>query len=65
MKLEFVITDGDLKKLVLEKLADIIPGASGLRSTDLQFQVRSKQNYRVKEWETGEMRVVISKEVSV
>lgn len=55
MKAAIEITDDDIRKALCAYIHEHL----GLdpKPEEVVFQVRSKQNFRVKEWENGELRV--------
>ena len=59
MKMQIEVDETDLKKLVLAKVNTTLPEDQQLTMDSLTFQVKSKNNYRSQEWETGTMRVVV------
>ena len=59
MKIAVELTDKDIKSSALIMLQEM--GFTQLKIEDLQVQVRSKQNYNNKEFETGEFKIVVNK----
>lgn len=51
--------EADIKQLVLEDIHQRMD--VDLEVADLSFEVKSKNNYKPQEWETGAMRVRVEK----
>lgn len=58
-RISIVYSEKDLKQLVLEDLADKMPGES-FKTTDLDILVKSAQNYSA-EWETAKFKCEVNK----
>lgn len=57
VKVSFEITPKEIEFLLMEMVrAKLGPGAK-IKQEDLKILVRSKQNYRIHEWEKGELCV--------
>lgn len=65
MKYRVELTTKDLQQLVVEHIGKTMAGAPRFSPNEVKIEVRSSQNYRVKEWETGEMRAVVDVELGV
>ena len=48
----------DLRRLVLADIEERFPALS-IRIDDIKFLVKSKNNYRPQEWESGELKVTL------
>lgn len=57
MKLACVVSDVEIRNLIFEHLKSKVGEGANLKLEDIKIKVRSKQNYREKEWETGELQV--------
>jgi hypothetical protein len=66
-KLHIEIGTKDLKRLVSNYIKDLSSSVGispiDIKDEDITIQVMSNQNYKVKEWERGEFRAIIDKEV--
>jgi len=62
MEIDLKVTEEDIKEMVVNILRERL-NTTDIDVKDLKFQVRSKQNYRKQEWESGEMRVTLSKKL--
>jgi hypothetical protein len=60
MKIDIILTEQDLRHLVLEHLRTAL-GDIGLQEKDVKIEVMTKNNYRVKEWEQGAFRAHVEK----
>jgi hypothetical protein len=60
MKIEIMITEKELREMVLERLRSEL-GAAGdkLKENDIKIEVKSKQNYK-SEWESAAFRACVS-----
>lgn len=56
MRLNVELGNQEVRDMLVEKLQSLMPDMA-LDKEKIQIQVKSKQNYRVNEWETGEIRV--------
>ena len=71
MKIKIEIDTDELKKLVLRQvnsLLSVTDLGTGMdrpviEEKDVIIEVRSRQNYRDKEWERGEFRAVLEKNI--
>lgn len=60
MTINVEITEKELRKMVLNYISELTNFP--VREEDVLIKVRSKQNYRDKEWENGEFKAVYKKE---
>lgn len=61
MKIEIEIDEAELRRMVVARLSELMPGAD-INTEDVKIEVMSKQNYRVKEWENGAFRAKVSRD---
>jgi len=62
MKIKIELTNEDVKQLIVRELADRV-GNVTFKANDVKIKVRSKQNYRDREWEIGEFQVTYEGDV--
>lgn len=58
-KISVEVDEKTLRRLVLDHLNQMFNGTIG--PEDVKIKVRSKQNFRDKEWEDGEFKATIEK----
>jgi len=63
MKVAFEITPKEIEKLLFELVQSKLGPEAKVKFTDINILVRSKQNYREKQWEKGELCVKFEGEV--
>lgn len=61
MKINVTYTNEMIKELIEKDLESKL--YKGVGSIEINIKVRSKQNYREKEWETGELKVELEVEL--
>ena len=57
MRISFEITPAEIRALLVERVRAKLGPEANIRDEDLKIMVRSKQNYRIREWEPGELSV--------
>lgn len=63
MKIAVVVPNEVIKGLIMRYIEEKLGPGAVPKDEDLKIEVMSKQNFRVKEWETGELRVTFEGEV--
>lgn len=64
MKIKVEVDTAELKKIVLRHIANNVTGVdANINEEDVVIEVRSKQNYRQHEWEHGDFRAVLEKDI--
>ena len=64
MKIKVEVDTAELKKMVLRHIASTVTGVDAdIEEKDVVIEVRSKQNYRQQEWEKGEFRATLEKDI--
>ncbi len=58
MQISIILTDKDLKKLVLDEIRRQLD--SDIKEEDIRIEVKSKQNYKA-DWEVADFRATICK----
>jgi hypothetical protein len=62
MKIKVEYTDEMIKELIMNDINDKFV-RNGCTLNDIKIKVRYKQNYREKEWESGELQVNLEVEL--
>lgn len=62
MRIRVEYTDKMIRELILKDVQDKVDGGE-LRLEQIQIKVKSKNNYRQQEWESGELNVVLEADV--
>ncbi len=64
MKIKVEVDTETLKRLAIDHILNKFQtGNVEINPADIVIEVRSKQNYRVQEWEKGEFRAVLEKDI--
>ncbi len=63
MKVSFEVSPSDLKEMALKIVRSKLGPDANINEKDLKILVRSKQNYREKEWENGEIRILFEGDI--
>jgi hypothetical protein len=64
MKIKVEVDTETLKRLAIDHiLSKFQAGDVEISPNDIIIQVKSKQNFREREWETGEFRAVLEKDI--
>ena len=64
MKVKVEINTDELTRLVIQRIAHSFTGIDAeINAEDIKIEVRSKQNYRQQEWERGEFRATMEKDI--
>jgi hypothetical protein len=60
MQISVEIDEIELKRMVVQRIQDLMPG-SKITEKDVQFLVMTKVNYRATEWENGKFKATVGK----